>query len=325
MKSSKIFITGVAGFIGFNLAQHLLKKNYYVVGIDNFDNYYSVLLKKKRISLLKKNKKFRFNNIDFTNKIKFTQYIKKIKKIDCLVHLGAQAGVRYSLLNPSKYINNNIIGFSNILDVLNETKIKKIIYGSSSSVYGESKKFPLKEKMKINPKNIYAKSKEINEQMANDFTNVSKINLIGLRFFTVFGEWGRPDMFMMKFLYAYYRGKSIEIFNNGNHERDFTYVQDVVKIIEKIINIKKFKSKHTIYNVCSNNPIKLTELVKTFTKLLGAKPKIIKKNLQKADVIKTHGCNIEIKKLTKFNKFTNINIGLKKLISWYFVNKIWKI
>ena len=193
----KIIITGVAGFIGFNLAKKLLQKKNTIYGIDNLDNYYSVSYKKKRLKELKKFKNFYFKKIDI---IKINKKHFKNIKIDTVVHLAAQAGVRYSFNRPAKYIDTNIIGFLNLIKFSNQKKIKKILYASSSSVYGDSINFPLKESENLNPKNIYGISKKINEKTAELYSKIYKMNFIGLRFFTVFGEWGRPDMFMMKYL-----------------------------------------------------------------------------------------------------------------------------
>ena len=197
----KILITGVAGFIGFNLAKFFLETNkkIKIIGIDNLDDYYSVKLKKDRIKNINKFKNFKFIKLDVYNKKALDKLFKK-NKFDYVYHLAAQAGVRYSIENPQKYYNSNIIGFTNLLEVLRKNKVKKIIYASSSSVYGDSKKFPLKENLILKPKNIYALSKKFNEDLANVYKDLYKLNILGIRFFTVFGEWGRPDMFMLKYL-----------------------------------------------------------------------------------------------------------------------------
>ena len=196
----RIIITGVAGFIGFSLAYKLLEQNHKILGIDNLDDYYSVSYKKKRLLQLKKFKNFFLikKNINKIKKIDF-----KNQKIDMIFHLAAQAGVRYSFIKPKKYIETNMFGFLNILDLAKKLSVKKILYASSSSVYGDSKKFPLKENVNLKPKNIYAISKQLNEKNAELYSNLDSLNLIGLRFFTVFGEWGRPDMFMMKLFKAH--------------------------------------------------------------------------------------------------------------------------
>ncbi len=313
----QILITGVAGFIGFNLSKYLLKsKNFKIFGIDNLNNYYSKSLKIDRLKELKKHGNFKFEKIDLTKRKKLQNFFKK-KRISLIINLAAQAGVRYSLKKPTEFNDNNIVGFYNIIDAAHKNKIKKIIYASSSSVYGDSKSFPLKENQKINPKNIYALSKKINEEMANVFSSQYNISFIGLRFFTVYGEWGRPDMFMMKYLNSSYNfSKKFYLNNFGNHTRDFTYIQDVCKIIKKIIYSKK-KISNDIFNICSDNPINLSKIIFQINTLTQKKPKLFKRSLQQADVIKTHGSNKKI--ISKFgkHKFTQIDLGLKKTVDWF--------
>lgn len=312
----KILITGCAGFIGFNLAKALLEKNFFVLGIDNYDNYYSIKLKKKRVLALKRFKNFKFMKIDITNKSLLKKNLEK-KKIDTIIHLAAQAGVRYSMVNPQKYINSNILGFVNVIELSKMLKIKKLIYASSSSVYGDSKNFPVNEKLSINPKNIYALSKKINEDLASNYSSLYNIPMIGLRFFTVYGEWGRPDMFMMKYLDASKNKKKFFLNNFGYHERDFTYISDVTYLLSKLIN-KKFYKQHDIFNICSNTPVNLKTIISYLSKKIKP-PKIIKIQLQKADVIKTHGDNKKILNFLnlKSYKFTNINTGLNKTFDWF--------
>ncbi len=240
----QILITGAAGFIGFNLSKYLSKKNIKVFGIDNINNYYSRSLKLDRIKELKKFKKFNFKKIDIRSEKKLSIFLKK-KKIDVIIHLAAQAGVRYSLVNPTEFVQNNILGFYNVVNIAQKNNIKKIFYASSSSVYGDSNNFPLKENQIINPKNIYSLSKKNNEEMAEIFSKQFNIKLIGLRFFTIYGEWGRPDMFLMKYLTSSFdRTKKFYLNNFGNHTRDFTYILDACEIIEKLIFSKKKQMKH---------------------------------------------------------------------------------
>ncbi len=310
MKS--VFITGVAGFIGYNLSEFLLKKNYKVYGIDNFDNYYSIKIKKKRISRLKKQKNFFFKKIDITNKKNLYNYFNK-KKIDLVIHLAAQAGVRYSLLNPQKYIDVNIFGFLNVIEITKKNKIKNFFYASSSSVYGDSKKFPLKENESLKPKNIYGLSKKLNEEIANIYSKQFKMNCTGLRFFTIYGEWGRPDMFMLK-LFKAYKDKQIFYLNNfGNHKRDFTYIGDAVYAVYTLI--KNQMKNNNILNICSNKPIKIHDIVKYFRKKNDVKVKLT--TMHKADVKDTHGDNLKLKKLIKKFKISDFLISFDKTFEWY--------
>ena len=309
----QILITGAAGFIGFNLSKYLLENSKFkIFGVDNFNTYYSKSLKKDRIMELKKFRNFRFEKIDITNKKKLDIFFKK-KKVSLIINLAAQAGVRYSLIKPTEYVDNNVLGFYNIISVANKFKVKRIIYASSSSVYGDSVIFPLSEKQKIKPKNIYALSKKINEEMADVFSEQFKIYFVGLRFFTVYGEWGRPDMFMLKYINS---KKKFNLFNKGEHYRDFTYIKDVNLIFYKLLK-KKLKG-YNIFNVCSNNPIKITKIIEKINSFLDKKNmKINKLGLQRADVIKTHGDNKRIKKTLKLRNFTSIDDGILSLIDWY--------
>ena len=318
----KILITGAAGFIGFNLANYLLNKsNHIITGIDNLNDYYSVILKNRRLAVLKKSKKFNFLKIDIKNKKDVEQTFKK-NKFDIVFNLAAQAGVRYSIDNPTVFVENNILGFYNILDASIKYKVKKLLYASSSSVYGDSNNFPLKEGNKIAPKNIYGLSKKINEEISQVTSLYNNIQLIGLRFFTVYGEWGRPDMFMMKYLKStFYKNNKFYLNNFGKHVRDWTYVKDVCQILNLLIKIRS-KKKHVIYNICSNKPVKLMSIIDKIDLLTKAKAFIIKRDLQKGDIYKTHGSNSLIKKITKFKKFTSIDIGLKNTVNWYIKNKI---
>lgn len=311
----KILITGACGFIGFHLSQKLaFKKNFKVFGIDNFDNYYSVKLKEERKKKLLKIKNFKFSKIDLVDKKNLGRFIKK-NKFDVIFHLAAQAGVRYSIENPEKYMRNNISGFFNLLEISKENNIKKVFYASSSSVYGDSNVFPLKENQTLKTKNLYSLSKEFNEKLSGVFSNFYNMNLIGLRFFTVYGEWGRPDMMMMKYILAKKNKTTFNLFNYGHHLRDFTYIEDLTEIMSLMIN-KKFKRKNDVFNICSSKTIKITNVLKLIDHHIPNKVKIKKVSLQKADVIKTFGSNKKIIKLTNYKKFTPIEIGIKNLCDW---------
>ncbi len=312
----KILITGSAGFIGFNLSKHLLQNsNYHIVGIDNFNDYYDVNLKKKRIKNLHHYKRFKFLKADITNQLKINKIFKKYK-FDFVFNLAAQAGVRYSIDHPRKYIDANILGFFNIIDCCKKYHIKRLFYASSSSVYGESKKFPLKESENISPKNIYGLSKKINEEISLIYNQFYNLKLTGLRFFTVYGEWGRPDMMMLKFIDCYFKKKIFRLHNFGKHTRDFTHINDVVEILHRLlINNKKLK-RNDVLNICSNKPINLLNVISFMTKN-GIKPKISKVKLQQADILKTHGDNKKLFKYVGIQKFNNWKSSVKNLISWY--------
>lgn len=315
-----ILVTGAAGFIGYNLIKLLLKKKLLVYGIDNFDNYYSEKYKYKRVKDLKKDKNFFFSKIDITDKKKIENYFKK-KNIDFIVHLAAQAGVRHSLINPQKYIDVNIFGFLNVIEEARKNNIKNFFYASSSSVYGDTKKFPLKENQILNPKNIYGLSKKLNEQIALCYTNWFRMNCTGLRFFTVYGEWGRPDMFMYKLFKASKNNEVFYLNNYGNHKRDFTYINDVIYAIYKLI-LKKQK-KNNIFNICSNKPIQISKIINHFKKKNNIKVKLIE--MQKADVKDTHGSNSKLKKELKSFRISKFYNCFDKTYDWYKKNNIEKL
>tara|TARA_B110000305_G_C19316634_1_gene576791 strand:- start:123 stop:1076 length:954 start_codon:yes stop_codon:yes gene_type:complete len=316
----KILITGVAGFIGTNTALNLLKKKHIIYGVDNFDNFNSLKLKKYRIKDLKKNKKFFFKKIDITNRKSLLNYIKN-KKIDLIIHLAAQAGVRYSIMNPSKYTKVNILGFLNVIFAAKNFNIRKIIYASSSSVYGDSKKYPVNEQGKLEQKNIYATTKMLNEKMAETYSKISNIKFIGLRFFTIYGEYGRPDMFLFKLFKSSFNKKTFELNNYGNHERDFTYIKDVNKILEKLLNFNAYN--HIVFNICSNNPVNILDIVKKFKDNYSVKIKYIKKH--QADIIKTHGDNSKIKNSIRIKKISSFYDNFINVYNWYKDNKIYRL
>ena len=263
----KIIVTGCCGFIGFSLSKKLLgDKNIQIIGIDIINDYYDVNLKKQRLKLLKENKNFQFKKIDIKN-YNLLEKIFKNKKIDIVYNLAAQAGVQYSIKNPKKYMDSNCVGFFNILELSRINSIKKIFYASSSSVYGDSKKFPVKENFDLNPKNFYGFSKKANEEMAAIYSRYYNIKIIGLRFFTVFGPWGRPDLVINKLIDSFYKNKIFYLNNFGKHMRDFTYIDDVVNIIIKLSKSNKIKQKNDIFNICGSKPISLIHLVKLLKEL----------------------------------------------------------
>ena len=313
----KILVTGACGFIGFSFINNVLKINpkIKIIGIDNINDYYSVKLKKDRLNQLKKIKNFSFYKIDICNNKKLEKIFVK-NKINCIYHFAAQAGVRYSIDHPRKYIDANIMGYFNILEMTRVYGIKKLIYASSSSVYGEQTKFPLNEKLLLNPKNTYALSKLFDERLSDIYANTYNLKIIGMRFFTVFGEWGRPDMFMMKYLKSVFFNKKFELFNYGNHFRDFTYIGDVVNILYKLLR-KNNTQKHMVFNVCSNKPIKITKVINIIDTFVGKKAIIKLLPMQRADIKKTHGNNDLIKKYINLGKFEDINLSKKKTIDWY--------
>ena len=313
----RILITGVAGFIGFSCARKFLEKNIKVVGIDNLDNYYSIKLKKQRIKILKKYKKFQFIKLDIIKAYDF----KKLKnfKFTHALHFAAQPGVRYSLVNPKKYYETNIKGFINVVESLNTKNLKKFIYASSSSVYGDQKKFPTNETSLLKSKNPYGLSKIINEELSEIFSKIKKFNFIGLRFFTVYGEWGRPDMFIIKLLNSIKKNKTFFLNNNGNHFRDFTYINDISEACYKLLKYKT-KENHIIFNICAGKKVNIKKLTRKIKSMFSSsKIKNIKAN--KADVYQTFGDNKKIVKALNIKKFNKIDYGLKRTVEWFIKNK----
>tara|TARA_B100000035_G_scaffold313820_1_gene328427 strand:+ start:5569 stop:6531 length:963 start_codon:yes stop_codon:yes gene_type:complete len=317
----KILITGSAGFIGYNFCKFLLlNTNHQIHSIDNINSYYSQKLKRARLKDLKKYKNFKFYKFDLCNKKKLERVFRF--KFNCVYHFAAQAGVRYSLINPRSYINSNIMGFFNLIELVKKNRVHKFFYASSSSVYGDSKKFPLKETHIISPKNIYGLTKKNNEEIVELFFKGSSTKYIGLRFFTVFGEWGRPDMLIYQYLNSIYnKSKKFYLNNYGNHTRDFTYIEDVKEIL--FLLLKKKIKNNIVVNICSNNPVKITKVLNIINKNFKYKPKIYKRSFQKADVKKTHGSNSKIKYFCNKKKFVPLEIALNNTCNWY--KKNWKI
>ena len=312
----KILVTGCAGFIGFHFSSYLLTKKYKVFGVDNINSYYDVKLKKKKISILKKNKNFNFRKIDLRNKKSLGIFFKK-RKFDCIVHLAAQAGVRYSLIKPKNYLENNIDAYLNIIEIAKSNKIKKIIYASSSSVYGGIKSTKLSEtKNTDNPLQLYAVTKKTNELMSEAYKNLFNISFVGIRFFTVYGPWGRPDMALFKFTKNILNNKKITVYNKGNHSRNFTYIDDAIKILYLIMK-KKQKIKNEIFNIASPFNYSLMEYIQEIEKSLGRTAKKNYVGLQKGDIKNINSDITKSLKFTNFKKFTKIEKGIPRFISWY--------
>ena len=307
----KIIVTGAAGFIGFHLCKNLLKnKKITVIGIDNVNSYYSKSIKKKRILLLKK-KNFIFKKIDLINKKKLDLVIKKFNP-ETIYHLAGQPGVLYSFKNPNSYKINNITATKVLCKISKKYKIKNFIFGSSSSIYGDHKKFPIKENFKKKPKNYYAITKYKCEKIVEKSFKLSPVNYKIFRFFTVYGPFGRPDMFIHKLLNALKKNKQINIHNKGKNLRDFTYIDDVVKIL---VNFSIISNKIKILNIARSKPVKNIDLINEIKKIYRQK----KENFNfiktvKGEMLKTHGCNKKLINNFKKFKFTKLNEGLVKTI-----------
>ena len=309
-----ILVTGAAGFIGFHTCLSLQTKHK-VYGLDNLNNYYDVNLKKSRLKILKKNKDFEFLKTDIQNKNLHNKF-KRIK-LDIIINLAAQAGVRHSLKDPFSYIDSNILGQINLLEFAKKIKIKKFIYASSSSVYGGNEKMPFSVKHRVDkPISLYAASKKSTELLAECYSHLFKIKCIGLRFFTVYGPWGRPDMATFIFTKKILENKKINIFNYGNMKRDFTYIDDIVKGINGAVNLKG-DYKHKIYNLGNNKPEDLKRFISIIEKNLKVKAKRNLLPIQPGDVAKTSANIDESKRELNFNPKTSIDEGIPKFIEWY--------
>lgn len=321
----RILVTGCAGFIGFNLINNLCNnKKFKIYGIDNINSYYDVDLKKNRLAILKKKKNFKFYKLDIKDKKKILKNF-KLNKYNVVFHLAAQAGVRFSITNPDEYISSNLLGFHNVISCSSIIKVNHFLFASSSSVYGSNQKFPLKEVHNTDtPLSLYAATKKSNEMIAHSYSNIFNLPCTGLRFFTVYGPYGRPDMSLYKFIDATFKNKILELFNNGNHTRDFTYIDDVIISLTKLM-YKKSKKRipYQIFNICNDNPVKLKKYLNIIFKILQKKTKVSNLSLQIGDVKKTWGSNAKLKNKIQFSPKTNIEFGINKFIEWY--KKYYKI
>jgi UDP-glucuronate 4-epimerase len=332
MENSQVIITGVAGFIGFHLAKKFTANGFKVIGIDNLNDYYDVSLKESRLNELKKLPDFQFHRIDITDKLQlykvFSQHADSYT-----VHLAAQAGVRYSLINPHAYLESNLHGFLNILEACRNHTCKHLVYASSSSVYGANTKMPFSVHDNVDhPISLYAATKKSNELMAHTYSALYKIPTTGLRFFTVYGPYGRPDMAMFLFTKAIIEGRAIQVFNNGDMRRDFTYVDDIVEAIFRLIFKPAAPSSgwtgedpdpatsfapYRLYNIGNNNPVELMKLIDVIEKKLGRKAKREYLPLQTGDVPQTYADVDALKADVGFKPSTSIEDGVSKFIDWY--------
>lgn len=324
-----ILVTGAAGFIGSYVSRRLLNDGYRIVGIDNLNDYYDVNLKKSRLSLLEKNDGFSFHKIDISDKENLQDIFEK-HKFRYVIHLAAQAGVRYSIENPDAYIESNVIGTYNILEMCRHYPVEHLVYASSSSVYGANKKVPFEETDFVDhPVSLYAATKKSNELMAHTYSHLYKIPSTGLRFFTVYGPMGRPDMAYFGFTDKYFKDETLKIFNNGDFEndmyRDFTYIDDIVEGIIRVVHTppKKIEPMHRVLNIGNNSPEKLMVFINTLEECLSnsLKKKVeFKKEfepIKPGDVHKTYASTNALEKLVEFKPKTSIKDGLQKFTDWY--------
>ena len=328
----KILITGTAGFIGYHTAERLLNEGHKILGIDNLNDYYSKELKRDRLNNLIKHTDYAHKEINISDSNKLSKAFKEFKP-EKVIHLAAQAGVLYSIENPMAYVESNLVGFTNILEACRYENIKHLIYASTSSVYGLNTSMPFSTSQNTDhPLSFYAATKKSNEVMAHTYSYLFSLPTTGLRFFTVYGPWGRPDMALFKFTKAIIENNEINIYNHGKHKRDFTYIDDIVDGIVKVVfdSPKKnlnFDTKSpdpssssslwNLYNIGSNNPIDLMDYVSLIEKYLGKKAKIKMLPLQKGDVPETFADISPLKNNYQFNPKVSVEQGVKRFIDWY--------
>lgn len=330
--SMKILITGAAGFVGFHLSNALMDNGMDIIGLDNMNDYYDVKLKEDRLSILKEKTAFTFYEADLKNKKDVDDLFEKEKPTH-VIHLAAQAGVRYSIENPYAYVDSNLIGFMNILEACRHFPVEHLLYASSSSVYGGNTIAPFSTNHNVDhPVSLYAATKKSNELMAHTYSHLYKIPTTGLRFFTVYGPYGRPDMAYFSFTQNILAGKAIKVFNHGNMERDFTYIDDIVEGIMKLVDrapqpneewdesegdISESFAPYKIYNIGNNNPVKLMRFIKALESALGKEAVKEYMEMQPGDVKRTYAEMSDLEKDINFKPTTSIEDGLAKFVNWY--------
>tara|TARA_R110001583_G_scaffold41238_3_gene131288 strand:+ start:1033 stop:2067 length:1035 start_codon:yes stop_codon:yes gene_type:complete len=337
----KVLVTGAAGFIGFHVSQYLINRGDQVVGLDNLNDYYDVSLKLARLAQLDANPNaalFNFVKLDLADTAAITQLF-ETEKFDRVVNLAAQAGVRYSIENPRAYIDSNIVGFLNILEGCRHNGVKHLVYASSSSVYGANETLPFSEQDNVDhPLSLYAASKKSNELMAHTYSHLYRLPTTGLRFFTVYGPWGRPDMALFLFTKAIQEGKPINVFNYGKHRRDFTYIDDIVEgVIRTLDRVAEpnlqwdgkapdpatSKAPWRVFNIGNQNPVELLDYIGCVEKELGLKAEINLLPLQPGDVPDTASDVAALEAWVDYKPATPISLGIERFVAWYqvFFNK----
>ena len=327
-----IIVTGSAGFIGFSLCMKLLERGDNIIGIDNHNNYYDPNIKEARLEKLEKFQNYKHFRVDISDQ-KNLKEIFKSYKIEKVVNLAAQAGVRYSIENPLAYITSNIVGFANILENCRQNQIQHLVYASTSSVYGANSKMPFSEHDSANhPLSIYAASKKSNELMAHSYSHLFKLPTTGLRFFTVYGPWGRPDMALFKFTKSILSEKPIDVFNFGKHTRDFTYIDDIVKGVIKVLDNPATSNKNwnsskpdpansiapwCVYNIGNNKPVELMDYIDALEKALGKKAKLNFLPLQPGDVPNTYASIESLNDSFNYKPSTTVVEGVSNFVKWY--------
>lgn len=328
----KVLVTGAAGFIGMHVCKSLLERGNEVVGIDNVNDYYDVGLKESRLAQLAPYECFRFKKIDIADNIAMSIFF-ETQKFDRVIHLAAQAGVRYSITNPHAYVESNLVGFVNVLEGCRHNAVQHLVYASSSSVYGGNTKMPFAENDNVDhPVSLYAATKKSNELMAHTYSHLYGLPTTGLRFFTVYGPWGRPDMAPLLFVNAIKNNEPIKIFNHGNMQRDFTYVDDIVEAVVRVVDKNAFSNDkydgnaanpsissapYRIFNIGNSSPVPLMEFVESIELALGKKAEKIYLPMQDGDVPATFADTQLLQDWVGFAPSTPLNEGVKKFVDWY--------
>lgn len=327
----KYLVTGAGGFIGFHVSQRLLKDGHHVVGIDNLNDYYDVSLKQARLNLLQSSL-FTFHKMDLADRPQMEQLFVS-EKFDRVIHLAAQAGVRYSLENPHAYADSNLMGFLSILEGCRHNKVQHLIYASSSSVYGLNRKMPFSTDDSVDhPVSLYAATKKANELMAHTYAHLYGIPTTGLRFFTVYGPWGRPDMALFKFTKAMLEGGSIDVYNHGKMKRDFTYIDDIVEAIIRLQNVvpqpdpdwtvesgspATSSAPYRVYNIGNSSPVELMDYITALEDALGIEAKKNMMPMQPGDVMETSADTADLYNTIDFKPETSVRKGVENFVCWY--------
>ena len=326
----KILVTGAAGFIGYHLSQKLLALGYSVIGIDNLNDYYDVSLKRDRLAELQKHPQFAFEQIDLADQDATERFFRKVD-IQKVAHLAAQAGVRYSIENPHAYAKSNLLGFLNVLEGCRHSEVEHLVYASSSSIYGSNREMPFSVTQSVDhPVSLYAATKKSNELMAHTYSHLYQLPTTGLRFFTVYGPWGRPDMAPMLFAKAIFAGEPIKVFNQGNMRRDFTYVEDIAEgVVKALKHYPKPLSAgssltpgnstvpYRVYNIGNGKPIALLDFIRTLEKAIGKEANKKFMPMQPGDVKETYADISQLQQEVGFEPKTSIKVGVPAFVDWY--------
>lgn len=328
----RILVTGAAGFIGFHFSKLLCEQGFYVYGIDNLNDYYDVSLKEARLKQLEPSNHFAFEKLDLADRGAMEEYFARIKP-QIVVNLAAQAGVRYSIENPHAYVDSNLTGFVNVLEGCRHNNVEHLIYASSSSVYGANTKLPFSTNDNVDhPISLYAATKKSNELMAHTYAHLYKLPVTGLRFFTVYGPWGRPDMAYFKFAQAIMKGQPIDVYNHGDMKRDFTYIDDITQAMLRLIdrtpqpdsdwssdnpNSATSNAPYRLYNIGNNNPEDLMHFIKCLEDSLGKKAELNMMPMQPGDVYATYADTDDLAADIGFKPSTSLEQGIAKFVEWY--------